>query len=46
LYYSPNIRVTESRGLRWMGLVARIGKTKNAYIISVGNLKHETIWKT
>jgi hypothetical protein len=37
LYSSPNItRMTKSRRMRWAGHVARIGKTRNAYRISVG----------
>jgi hypothetical protein len=34
---SPNIiRMIKSRRMRWVGYVARMGKTRNAYRISVG----------
>jgi hypothetical protein len=36
LYPSPNIiRMTKSRRMRWAGHVARMGETRNAYIILV-----------
>jgi hypothetical protein len=38
LYSSPNIiRMIKSRGIRWAGHVARMGETRNAYRILVGN---------
>jgi hypothetical protein len=38
LYSSPIIiRIIKSRRMRWAGHVARIGETKNAYRIFVGN---------
>jgi hypothetical protein len=37
LYSSPNIiRMIKSRRMRWAGHVARMGETKNAYMILVG----------
>jgi hypothetical protein len=33
LYTSPNISVVESRRMRWVGHVARMGEMKNAYIL-------------
>jgi hypothetical protein len=37
LYSSPNrIRMIKSRGMRWAGHVARMGETRNAYMILVG----------
>jgi hypothetical protein len=37
LYSSPNIiRLIKSRRMRWAGHVARMGETRNAYRISVG----------
>jgi hypothetical protein len=37
LHTSPNIiRVINSRGMRWVGYVSRIGKMKNAHKILVG----------
>jgi hypothetical protein len=39
LYTSPNIIIfTKSRRLIWVRHVARIGETRNAYKILVGNL--------
>jgi hypothetical protein len=36
-YSTPNIiRMIRSRGMRWAGLVARIGANRNAYRILVG----------
>jgi hypothetical protein len=36
-YSSPNIiRMINSRGMRWAGHVARVGETRNAYRILVG----------
>jgi hypothetical protein len=38
LYSSPNIiRVIKSRRMRWTGHAARIGESRNAYRILVGN---------
>jgi hypothetical protein len=38
LYSSPSImRMTKSRRIGWAGHVARIGETRNAYRILVGN---------
>jgi hypothetical protein len=38
VYSSPNIiRMIKSRSMRWAGLVARMGETRNAYRILVGN---------
>jgi hypothetical protein len=38
LYSSPNIiRMFKSRRIRWAGHVARMGETRNAYRILVGN---------
>jgi hypothetical protein len=38
LYASPNIiRVIKSRKMKWVGYVARMGETRNAYEIFVGN---------
>jgi hypothetical protein len=37
LYSSPNIiRMTKSRKMKWVGYVARMGKTRNAYRILMG----------
>jgi hypothetical protein len=37
LYSLPNIiRMIKSRRMRWAGLVARIGETRNAYRVLVG----------
>jgi hypothetical protein len=37
LYSSPSIiRIIKSRGMRWAGQVARIGKERNAYRLLVG----------
>jgi hypothetical protein len=38
LYSSPDIiRMIKSRRMRWAGHVARMGETRNAYRILVGN---------
>jgi hypothetical protein len=38
LYSSPSIiRIIKSRRMRWAGHVARIGETRNAYRLLVGN---------
>jgi hypothetical protein len=38
LYSSPSIiRIIKSRGMRWAGHVARMGKKRNAYRLLVGN---------
>jgi hypothetical protein len=38
LYSSPSIiRMIKSRRMRWSGHVARMGETRNAYRILVGN---------
>jgi hypothetical protein len=40
LYSSPNIiRVIKSRRLRWAGHVARMEERRDAYRVSVGNLR-------
>jgi hypothetical protein len=40
LYSSPNvINMIKSRRMRWAGHVARMGATRNAYKILVGNQK-------
>jgi hypothetical protein len=40
LYSSPNIiRQTKSKGTRWVGHVARIGKERKVYRVSVGKTK-------
>ena len=39
LYSSPDIRVINSRRLRWAGHVARIGESRDAYRILVGKPK-------
>jgi hypothetical protein len=40
VYSSPNIiRMMKSRRMRWAGHVARMGETRNAYRILVGNQK-------
>jgi len=44
VYASPNIRVTQSRRMRWAGLVARMGKRRNAYTIFVGKPKGKRIF--
>jgi hypothetical protein len=37
LYSSPNIiRMIKSKRMRWTGLVARMGETRNAYRILMG----------
>jgi hypothetical protein len=46
LYSSPNIiRMIKSRRMRWAGHVARMGETRNAYRILVGQ-PEETTRKT
>jgi hypothetical protein len=43
LYTSPNIiMMIKSRRMRWAGHVANMGKMRNAYNISVGNLKEDS----
>jgi hypothetical protein len=40
LYSSPNIvRVIKSRGMRWAGHVARMGKERGIYRVLVGRLE-------
>jgi hypothetical protein len=40
LYFSPNIvRVTISRGMRWVGHAVRMGEKIGVYRVLVGNLK-------
>jgi hypothetical protein len=40
LYSSPSIiRIIKSRGKRWMGHVARVGKKRNVYRLLVGKPK-------
>jgi hypothetical protein len=42
LYSSPDItRMIKSRRMRWAGNVARMGETRNAYRILVGNSQKE-----
>jgi hypothetical protein len=42
LYSSPNIiRIIKSRRMRWVGHVARMGETRNAYRIFVGKLERK-----
>lgn len=37
VYYSQNfIRLIKSEGIRWVRHVARLGKKRNAYLVSVG----------
>jgi hypothetical protein len=40
-YSSPNIRMIESRRMRWVRHVACMGKMKNAYKILVGKPEEE-----
>jgi hypothetical protein len=43
LYSSPNIvRVIKSRRMRWTGHVARMGKGRGVYRVSVGKLERKT----
>jgi hypothetical protein len=39
LYFSRNILVVKSRRMRWAGLVARVGETRGACRVLVGNLR-------
>jgi hypothetical protein len=46
LYSSPNIvRVIKSRIMRWVGLVARMGKGTGIYRVLVGGLKGRDHWE-
>jgi hypothetical protein len=45
--YSPNIvRVIKSRGMRWAGNVARMGRVEVYRRFCWANLRQETTWKT
>jgi hypothetical protein len=42
LYSSPSIiRIIKSKRMRWVRNVARMGKKRNAYMLSVGKLKRK-----
>jgi len=44
LYRSPNtVRVIKSRRLKWVGHVARMGESSNAWKMLIGNLQERDL---
>jgi isopropylmalate/homocitrate/citramalate synthase len=37
--YSPNVKMTKSRKMRWAGHVARMGMNRSEYQVFVGKLE-------
>jgi hypothetical protein len=42
LYYSPSIRISNSRRIRWEGHVVEMGVKRNAYRLLVGKPEGKT----